>query len=123
MKRGIQFAGVMLLALALACLHVGAVAFHDPSGSSVTKIWECILFSPYQTYPTQVKKYRRRPPGTAASDEDRLSGILPGDGWIRGISGRMKSSTETRRKRWWRQRMWNDGAVYPGKRKIYYGRR
>ena len=62
MKRGIQFAGVMLLALALACLYVGQRAFLRSVRQQRTKIWECILFLLIRLYPTQVKKI---PPAAA----------------------------------------------------------
>ena len=78
MKRGIQFAGIMLLVLALACLYVGAEGL-------LTIRPAAVYFFSLSDLPRAGEKYRRRPPGTAASDEDRLSGILPGDGWI-GVS-------------------------------------
>ena len=55
MKRGIQFAGIMLLVLALACLYVGAEGFLTIRPAAAYEDMGVHTFSPYQTYPTQVK--------------------------------------------------------------------
>ena len=114
MKRGIQFAGIMLLVLALACLYVGAEGFLTIRPAAAYEDMGVHTFSPYQTYPTQVKN-------TAGGRQGRLHPTktvwyTTGRRMDRGISGRMKSSTETRRKRWWRQEnVWNGGCCLSGK--------
>ena len=49
MKRGIQFAGIMLLVLAVACLYVGAEGLLTIRPAAAYEDMGVHTFSPYQT--------------------------------------------------------------------------